>query len=803
MKIFVSCTLSSRNLRFFLGVFLSTWSLSLVPSGASAEDSNAPLPQQLDESLEGMYAAAEWGLREIPRETFSVLARQRSLGTDPEVLRDWVQQEIRLIPYEGVLRKGSGALHDRMGNSLDRALLLYEMLGLAGWETRRLAKIDLSAEESRRLAQLSAEQIFLFPQGVAVGEAEADEDLWGSLAEMLGRPPEELLYFLEKTRFEEEEKGERLRASIGQQTNDLVEQLTGTLSEGGIRDEGESLAEHWWVEYQNEAGSWVALDPLPGNHSVGETFFGRPAEDTHRLKALPKDLFHRLEIRLVAERWDEGNLTTETVFAETFPVRSQPGQALEVSIFPKNWGNWSLQATAGEIKEKALAQEEWLPVWQSDGEPQIEASILRDGTLNQNPLEDPRQRSMREAASALGRIGMGGRSGNGEEASFLTAVWVDLTVLGPGVEEDRFRRYFVDLVGPQQRAQGLPEDFSLTPDQELERALGLMARKTIYLQGHWLRPEWIQEQSLRQLVESRTIHQAIVEAAWEGNEELLEASFAQEVRRPIQLYQIGGARWQYHPEGMVTFPWGLNVIARDQALGPRAKSSGLVVRDQIDFIRMDVTPLPGLAKPGVVLFQQGVVDTHVEHEGREGKGARMERANAAAQFGMDSLLDVEWVKIAHKDDLAVLGQKFSADAIFRWEERLERGRVLLIRSEPLYLEGRESDQPLWWEWNPENHHILGYGGAGYGQSLTEYFTLANKTLSIAGSIIGAVECALEGGSNERFACCLFQHVAVSSIGTMLGGLLGHGSLALSQIDQFIGAVAFEAGASGLDLCSGL
>ena len=70
---------------------------------------------------------------------FDPQAVVNEVGKDPERLAQWVRDNTVLVPYEGVLRGAVGVLMDRVGNSLDRALLLHSLLRAAG-RTARLTR---------------------------------------------------------------------------------------------------------------------------------------------------------------------------------------------------------------------------------------------------------------------------------------------------------------------------------------------------------------------------------------------------------------------------------------------------------------------------------------------------------------------------------------------------------------------------------------------------------------------------------------------------------------------------------------
>ena len=114
---------------------------------------------ELKGKLEKMFDALEEARKEIPRETFDpkvIIDGQpevgfEGVGKDPIRLFEWVRDNTYVVPYRGVLRDYQGVLMDRVGNSLDRSLLLMRLLSDAGHTKFRLAHAELSDDKAAEL----------------------------------------------------------------------------------------------------------------------------------------------------------------------------------------------------------------------------------------------------------------------------------------------------------------------------------------------------------------------------------------------------------------------------------------------------------------------------------------------------------------------------------------------------------------------------------------------------------------------------------------------------------------------------
>src|SRR5271155_3062487 len=91
---------------------------------AGPKPKTSPTPDQVADKLEKLFPMLEKAEREIPRDTFDMQAVIDKVGEDPQKLFEWVRDNTYLVPYRGLLRGDKGVLMDRLGNSLDRAMLL-------------------------------------------------------------------------------------------------------------------------------------------------------------------------------------------------------------------------------------------------------------------------------------------------------------------------------------------------------------------------------------------------------------------------------------------------------------------------------------------------------------------------------------------------------------------------------------------------------------------------------------------------------------------------------------------------------
>ena len=113
----------------------------------------------------------------------SVGALARQLRT-PSAAFEWVRDNTTLDPYPGVFRGARGTLFSRGGNTLDRALLLGELIGAQG-DRWMIASGDLDDEQARAIAATVAADGRMVgdraPSSSAAYSPSADAQLRGAL----------------------------------------------------------------------------------------------------------------------------------------------------------------------------------------------------------------------------------------------------------------------------------------------------------------------------------------------------------------------------------------------------------------------------------------------------------------------------------------------------------------------------------------------------------------------------------------------------------------------------------------------
>jgi hypothetical protein len=291
---------------------VTTWTASFKNESLPSEEDISQMIGQ----LEHMFQELEEARSDLQKGHFDSQTILDQVGSDPTQLYEWVRDETFLVPYRGSLRGPRGVLMDRMGNSLDRALLLYGLLDLAGHEAR-LARATLSrdkTDEVYRGIQSSAAKFFDRTEELS---SQAEDDLLEKFAMKYDLNRENLHNAVNKMRLERENRLKEVNDRVNKQVSAILDAIgkAKAKDDSGERNaERSALQDHWWVQYESEE-IWIDIDPTLGDMKPGQAL--AEAEDWYDPGDLDEEDHHLVQIRVLIEQWTEGSLQEKTVLEHT------------------------------------------------------------------------------------------------------------------------------------------------------------------------------------------------------------------------------------------------------------------------------------------------------------------------------------------------------------------------------------------------------------------------------------------------------------------------------------------------------
>lgn len=685
--------------------------------GALPTDSG--VPADLDASalaaiLEDMATALDAQAASLPQTGSDPAAVLAEAGTSIAALTGWVGREVALVPYRGTLRGARGALMDRHGNSLDRALLLAGLLTSAGHEVR-LAHTLLEMPAARLLlATVAAPPADSAQPAGTTALADKLVDAAGPLA---GALQAELAAATEEALAQ--------RASVAARTADLAPVLLA-LADRVPPPVGEpgatALADHWWVQVR-EGEAWIDADPsaaIVGTLSPRETL--APAD-------VPETLQHAVTLRLVIEFWDNGSLRTAPVFTHRLTPAGLIDRPVVLRQVPVSAPSLAALAAAGGDSAAAMltaATEAW--VWQPVL--QVGDEIVTDRLFTMAGEVLP---AGRETLSELGLSGQifGDVTGSTDDAVFalggtplapappdeanaavrVSAEWLEVEITPPDAAPEIHRRTVFDLIGAAARSTGTVAAPILTAEARLARALALLQEADVSVVAGSGSGD---ASRIRLARDSARLLRAIAAALGSGAD-WTELAAGDLPRLPLPLYGLAALRFA-DPGIWLDRP---NVVLSWSGLS----WSGLAGADLRPFQRFDIVAnRVAVAAPDAFAARlaQGVRDT-VAEDVLAGPGPT---GNTAALHDIDRAAGRAWVRLAPNDAAALASLALPADAVAAIAADLARGAQVVAPPAP--VDTAAGPQVAWWRIDPDGT-TLGMAPTG-GQAMTENgFLIAQGT----------------------------------------------------------------------------
>lgn len=770
----------------------------------------APLtPDQVADRLDKLFPMLEKAEREIPRDTFDLQAVIDKVGKDPEKLFAWVRDNTYFVSYRGLLRGDKGVLMDRLGNSLDRAMLLYAMLRNIG-QPARLAHGNLTETQAKDVLKKARP----FPTSMArFGSdplAAATGDLTEGFASLLRQSPQSIQRRLAGLTIAQQGFSDALLRRATYETaliNSWVQVPRGRTNRIDLSQQISSATDHWWVQWQRGT-NWTDLDAtLPDSH-VGQALTiaqGNAAPD--RLTELGEDLLHRITIEFVIEVSHGGRTAEVSVLRQELLPAALIGERIVLRVIPMHWAatmNVTPQNRYESIQAAALTETEWFPVLRV-GDTNIGNYSFDDyGDLTDTTLPGFVQNVMvgrvlahkeEEAVEGLGKSvgGMLGGPGGQQQPSGqkppapvgraqITAAWVVYRLKSPGTTEQEIRRPVFDLLGSARTSRQSQVPLRESDAAALtQRSLALLTEIEILPVVCQLSVPFVGELAVSNMLANHSSLTALLRSR-SVTSELVESLGG---LRPLPgpLYALALTRSALaSPDVYLDRP---NVFSYVQSVLTN-QNGVLAMRHGLDIVENAVAVRPGATDHFMARLTQGVLDTNSEAAVMGNWGEVENAAEALAASGGHG-----WIVLGHNDNEQTRRQMLNSLAM-HWsvEQDFSSGDVILLQREGMRV--RNDRFALYWRIDPNTGSALGYGRYGGGEASSEYMLMLKKistadaVVLMAGLCGGTVSAGgLAGSKAVNFktaptwgplAFCLVSACAVggglATVGGAFAGFLG-------------------------------
>jgi len=652
---------------------------------------------------------------ELQKETFDPQAVVDSIGDDPAALFGWVRDKTFYVLYRGALRGPVGVLMDRLGNSLDRSLLLAELLTLAGYEVRfahatldqqtvdgLLAKIRPIAAPDRRQSRSAASS--------GSPEVKLIEEYAGNFE----IPSAPLTKAMLELRNESEKFAADASRHVGEQFRELRTIIGDSAADKDDQRLSKTIADHWWVQMEKD-GKWIDLDPTASDSKLGQAI--RAPQETYEVGTLPEEAYCTVDVHLVIERWAEDGLKEREVMTHCLRPAELNEQEVVLYHVPLDWpANLSLRPEEGigPLKKAVLGVHEWLPIIQVGADLISHASFNENGEIKEQPAITG---AVEAPAADLGGL-LGGtdekaskedkrRRTPSRENGVLTAEWVDYEIGVPGSPPRRIRRESFDLIGPAARAARKPAATPTSEADRLARGLLLLGQTAILIQKSQPSPEFLAHLSLQPLQTARDELLSALEADTPPEREEGNRLFASMLPASDMLWKYALSRFTTSSVGQDVYIDTPNIVTVRTAASMDSEGRQ-VYQELVDIVANDVAVRSGVKEgPFVVRLGQGVADTNAERLVLAGSPAvtnTLDLFSAAAAQALKpilvSRLDDPWSQIG-----------WPTDAVARVRNDIADHFAVIVPPQPVAVDGLK--RAGWWRVDLRTGTCVGVMDTGF------------------------------------------------------------------------------------------
>jgi hypothetical protein len=763
-------------------VLLFTWcalpfaQTPAVPSSPAEPAAGDPL--KLADELARWFQALEAADHEAPRDTFDVQAVVDKLGREPAKLFEWVRDQTVWVPYRGVLRGAQGVLMDRLGNSLDRALLLCELLRRAGSEAR-LAHADLPAETAQELytrLRSAWDRPLPQPSEASAGERET---LLEKYAAQFQLDREKVHAFVDKLSQRQKVFAENVARRVADQVPALAEALGPPAGmPTGAAPELEAVRDHWWVQYR-QGEAWTDLDPAEAEPAK----VWAAAQQSLAPEELDPALYQSVQVRVLIETAAEGALRETEVLKHVLQPSKLFGQRVVLRHLPLDWPadlDLFQPEASQKLKSAVLAQNEWVPLLSIGSENILQSGFTESGEVDEHPSLSAEAKTGKAVSGVAGTVaGMFGPAEPQQapkKPSVLTAEWIEYEVRGPSAATHPIRRDLFDLLGPAARASKDLSKLEVQDQSRLERGLALIGETDILALPCQLSEDFVDSLTTSSLLANREVLLSTLRSPSLGEAQALAETAAKVTRLPSALYSLALVRQSQSPSrgdvyldrpDLLTSHTGLR-------LGPAGE---LRLTYAVDIVENGVTVRPEATLDTFrIRMQQGVLDTNAEAL-LMSDPAKLQ--GAAEALAASRTQGIPWLAVRSVQDAAWKEAQLPPDVRTRIEADLAAGFAVVV---PQRL-ARAADRDLvgWWRVDPATGQTLGLGDQGWGAALVERAAVQKFVLVYAACAFGVLAANAAGTRSHPYwmAAILCAAGGAGSIATVETALTVRSAICLA------------------------
>ena len=716
--------LRSRSNRAILGLTIACvvslrWSSAYAAPASDAADVPAAT---VVAALERIVGALEKHCPAVPPSVAGLAAQQ---GSDPAKLAKWIEQETAWVPYHGSLRGPEGVLLDRAGNTLDRALLLAQLIESSGFQARLLHR---QLSESEAAAVLRTARTHGPKRGSAPPPADPGRTDLARYAADIGADPQAVQRAADAAALDVERRTEDAHSRVAEQSAALLAAVGPHWSTEAPGESAEVLAaarDHWWVQYQDKQ-TWIDLDPLAQQPFKADSTLVPVKGRLPDKSALRQEL----QIRVICEQWTASKLT-ESVVLDTRVIPAETlGRRVVLTHCPGKLPRSAEAEKDDELRLRRIAAEagHWIPVLSVVGNVTVQKGFTTTGDVTQRPTLDPVQNLAGATGGLMG--GFGGDEGAPKDA-VLCAVWVEYALTAPNGKPRTIRREVFDLIGPAARAAGKPAKPQLDDARKLDRGLALLGRIEILPLPCDLTDAFVNNRMDAELAAGLKSLLARARAGeFKTQQEM--AGPAMETLLSLQgpLYNWARTRNLWSTAAGQSAPAAINLVNYRVQIVPSADGK-LEVRRTMDILTND-RAATGSGERDVrkIMLAQGVSDTVAECFALGGSSLPL---NTSHLMSLSATQRIGWSLVRDAADPGLAQRQLPADVLARVRADLAAGNFVMLPDKPVTM--AEQSHLAWWRIDARTGQSIGVIESGLNGTVEDLITRINAIAMAAGRTV--------------------------------------------------------------------
>lgn len=697
--------------------------------------------------------------RQFPYAELFTSGLAEALGPLPQTAFAWVRDNTRWLPYDGALRGADGVMSDRLGSSLDRALLLASLLQHQGHKVR-LVRAPLSADDYAELMQYWRSQPLVY----SAAEQHLTTPELDELARVTGVTSAQVKQSFAQQQHDSRNYRQSLLQTISTQQQSLLELLSHTtLPSVSLQP----VKYHWWVQWQGSQG-WRDLDPALPTQTFGQTWLThRQNLDFFLPEELPDSAQHWLTIQVVAEQQAQGQLHEHVALEVKLPVHQLAADQLRVGLTPSSQPNlteaYAGNLDAAQLQTELLEQTQWLPYVARGEERIMQQVILADGSVQDPKTSAVTSFNANKVTLALGALDeVRSTSPVAQQPVALTAVYLRINLAAAEQQPRHFERVVMDILSAEQRAR---RDYE-TPVSlvnERRRAAQLLSSWKLLVQSYRFSPLHQPYWTMKDVLQHRSVLQGFAYVKNTGDLTMTAALHERINERQSDLDHLAVQRFMMSPfitDLAIVEPNLLAVVQHADYLDK------FVFEQGYDIIHNAVRVVTDHAKPEEVVLGQGVVDTLFEARLSDGETLQQGH-NTALDFQHALQQGARWKVLRQPDELAQLNSQPDKEQLALLQQQMANQDWLIVP------ENAPSSALTWWRYTPTTGQLLGVDNQGRGGfvewaiNLMSQMDNASSAVEMAATIVG---CVAQEKTHDS-VCCVVTATAKDVVSSKINGTL--------------------------------